>query len=242
MGTVQQRFGVIAPKEDGESTPQVTVLITTFNGEHFIADAINSALRQTYRPFEILVIDDGSSDGVASVVRGFKGVQYVYQENQGVSVARNTGLALARGDVIAYLDHDDIWAPNMLAIHASYLSAHPEIACTVASGRNRYMDGSLGSGPAYPCFGSLVMRRSMFAVVGGFDPAMVRAEDIEWVMRLGEAGLRFAILPDDLVTRRLHDTNLTSDPVKVRTALLKAVRLHMYRMRARSHRTVEAGS
>ena len=106
--------------------PRVSVVIPTYNCEQFLDRTIDSALRQTYQDFEIIVVDDGSTDGTQSLVAGYgKAVRYVYQPNQGASAARNTALSQASGEFIAYLDADDLWLPEMLARQVEFLDAHP---------------------------------------------------------------------------------------------------------------------
>ena len=106
--------------------PRVSVVIPTYNCEQFLDRTIDSALRQTYQDFEIIVVDDGSTDGTQSLVAGYgKAVRYVYQPNQGASAARNTALSQASGEFIAYLDADDLWLPEKLARQVEFLDAHP---------------------------------------------------------------------------------------------------------------------
>ena len=106
--------------------PRVSVIIPTYNCERFIGRTINSALAQTYRDFELIVVDDGSTDGTQSLVAGYgDAVHYVYQSNQGASAARNSALSRAGGEFIAYLDSDDLWSPEKLACQVEYLDAHP---------------------------------------------------------------------------------------------------------------------
>jgi glycosyltransferase involved in cell wall biosynthesis len=94
--------------------PLISVLIPAYNGEPYLADAINSVLAQNYRPIEIIVIDDGSTDGTASIAQSFQDVRYTYQTNGGISVALNHGIELAAGDYFSFLDADDLWTPNKL--------------------------------------------------------------------------------------------------------------------------------
>ena len=97
--------------------PRVTVVIPTFNCERFIQRTVESALRQTYRDFEIIVVDDGSTDATETLLAQYEKVlRYIRQKNQGASAARNTALAKATGEFIAYLDADDIWVPEKLSV------------------------------------------------------------------------------------------------------------------------------
>ncbi|MBI4573499.1 MAG: glycosyltransferase family 2 protein, partial [candidate division NC10 bacterium] len=107
--------------------PLVSVILPVYNGERFLAAAIASILAQDYQPIEVIVVDDGSTDGTAAIARSFQGVRYLYQPNQGPAFARNAGIAVARGAFIAFLDADDLMVPTRLSVQAGYLLAHPEI-------------------------------------------------------------------------------------------------------------------
>src|SRR5262245_57747116 len=106
--------------------PSVSVIIPTYNRRDFIREALASVLAQTCQDFELIVVDDGSTDGTEEIVREFPGARYVFQENQGVSAARNVGAALSQGELIAFLDSDDFWQPEKLAAQAAFFAAQPE--------------------------------------------------------------------------------------------------------------------
>lgn len=109
-------------------SPRISVVIPVFNGERFLSDAIASALSQTLLPYEILVIDDGSTDGSTRIAESFgPPVRVIRQENRGEAAARNRGIEAAKGDWIAFLDCDDIWKREKLALQAALLS--PGVDC-----------------------------------------------------------------------------------------------------------------
>src|SRR5437867_2556724 len=112
----------------GSMPPCVSVVIPVYNGERYLADAIQSVLDQTYENFEVIVVDDGSTDESAAVAKRFgEAIRYVHQANGGVSKARNTGIAEARGVYLAFLDQDDLWLPDKLSVQVAYLDSHPEV-------------------------------------------------------------------------------------------------------------------
>ncbi|MSP12354.1 MAG: glycosyltransferase family 2 protein [Chloroflexi bacterium] len=104
-----------------------SVIIPVYNGEKYLAEALQSILDQNYRPIDVIVVDDGSTDRSAAIVQQFSGVRYIYQSNQGVAVARNVGLAAAWGAIITFLDQNDIWIPRKLEIQVQHLRQHPEV-------------------------------------------------------------------------------------------------------------------
>ena len=110
----------------GLPMPRVSVIIPTYNCARFLQRTIDSALRQTYRDFEVIVVDDGSTDDTQALMQQYsQPVSYVYQQNQGASAARNAAVSRAEGEFIAYLDADDIWTLDKLARQVEYLDAHP---------------------------------------------------------------------------------------------------------------------
>jgi len=111
----------------------VSVVIPTYNRAPYVTMAIESALAQSYQDYEIIVVDDGSTDGTRDVLEPYRDrIRYMYQDNKGVSAARNTGIQESRGEWIAFLDSDDEWLPNKLEIQIGYVKSYPEI-CLVAA-------------------------------------------------------------------------------------------------------------
>src|SRR5919108_2036820 len=123
--------------------PLVSVIITSYNQARFLSDAIESVLTQTYSQFEIVVVDDGSTDHASEVVTRYPGVRYIHQDNQGLSAARNTGLRESNGAYLVLLDADDRLLPIALETGVDCLQAHPE--CGFVSGHHSLIssNGSL---------------------------------------------------------------------------------------------------
>src|SRR6056297_2743784 len=125
----------------------ISVIIPTYNRGHIITRAIDSALRQTYRDFEIIVIDDGSTDNTRTVLEPYQDqIKYFYQENRGVTEARNKGIKESYGEFIAFLDSDDYWLPEKLEMQMNYFKNHPEVAMVytrhwkeIDTGKNKIM-------------------------------------------------------------------------------------------------------
>ena len=108
--------------------PKVSVIITTYNYGHMLAESIDSVLGQDYDDFELIVVDDGSTDNTADVTSRYGDrARYVRQDHAGIAVARNTGIAAARGELIAFQDADDVWASNTLALRVRVMERHPEL-------------------------------------------------------------------------------------------------------------------
>ncbi len=214
------------------SAPLITVVIPVFNAEPYLALAIESALAQSYRPAEVIVIDDGSTDESPAIASRYD-VQLIRQPNRGVSAARNAGIRAARGGMIAFLDADDLWPPDRLAIQAHHLQQRPELGFVMAhavqflepgvarpawltrewiagvgkpaSARGRSQPRDVTVPVAHP--GTLLARTSVFGEVGRFDESRDMGEDLDWLMRAADAGIRHELLPDVVLHHRLHSSN-----------------------------------
>lgn len=198
------------------SGTEISCIVPVFNGEAFLAAAVESVLAQTLQPAEILVVDDGSTDGTARVALGFGDrVRYIRQENAGPATARNTGLAHATGAFIGFLDADDLWHPEKLALQREALDADPGLGFCVALAQNfwpedleseqrRFQDHPRGKPvPAYVT-GTLLARRSAFDRVGRFDPARRHGDSADWFLRARTAGVQGILLQEVLMYRRMH--------------------------------------
>ncbi|HEU0214281.1 MAG TPA: glycosyltransferase family A protein [Jiangellaceae bacterium] len=200
------------------TNPLVSVIVAVHNGDRFLRPALESLQAQDYEPFEVVFVDDGSTDGSAAIARTFPGIRYVHQENQGLAAARNTGLACARGELVAYLDDDDLLPPHKLRRQAEYLVATPQVGCVL--GRQQIMLEPGVDPPAWltrdPVFGDLdgvplvsaMIRTEVLRGVGGFDPSYRFAEDRDLFVRLREHGVRIEVIPEILLFRRFHGGNM----------------------------------
>jgi glycosyltransferase involved in cell wall biosynthesis len=209
-----------------QTTPLVSVVITCYNSARYLAEALTSALTQTYPRIEIIVVDDGSSDNTASIAQSYP-VTYLHQQNRGVSAARNRGILHCRGKYIQFLDHDDRLLPEAIEIGVSILERHP--ACSMAVGEHRYI-GIDGTPLGYsrkravghdhylallqnnfietPC--SVLHRRSALPATGVFDSTVQGAEDYELYLRVArqsELYLHEAVVAE----YRLHSGSLSRD-------------------------------
>jgi glycosyltransferase involved in cell wall biosynthesis len=200
------------------SGPLVSVIVAVYNGARFLRPALESLLAQNYEPFETVFVDDGSEDETAEIAQSFPGIRYIRQTNQGLAAARNAGLELARGEFLAFLDADDLLPPNKLSVQVGYLCQHPEVGCVL--GRQEIileegveppswlsrdlLYGDVGGIP----LGSAMIRRSILENLGGFDPSYLYAEDRDLFVRMRERGVEVAVLPDRVLYRRLHGSNM----------------------------------
>jgi glycosyltransferase involved in cell wall biosynthesis len=217
--------------------PLVSVVIPVFNGERFLREAVESVLAQQYSSLEIIVVDDGSTDGTANVARSLaETVRYFYQTNQGPAAARNRGIEQAQGSLIAFADADDLWPADKLELQLPYLIKEP--AVDIVLGRIQQVFLSEAHELAEPAFsvnlGSAIIRKSVFERVGLFDETMRYSEDVDWFMRARESGA--AIVTIDAVTLlyRQHEENMTRGKSTSELNVLKALKKSLDRRRERT--------
>jgi len=219
--------------------PRVTVLVAAYNGERFLQETLESVFAQDFESFEVVFVDDGSEDRTGEIAQSFP-VRYVRQANQGLPAARNAGLALARGDLVAFLDDDDLLPPTKLSAQVRYLDEHPETGCVL--GRQEWIfDGveapTLSRDPIFGELGGIqlvtaMIRRRVLEDLGGFDPSYRYAEDRDLFIRMREHGVEIAVLPDVVLRKRLHGSNMTMDPPSTHP-MLRSLREKLERERRR---------
>jgi glycosyltransferase involved in cell wall biosynthesis len=225
--------------------PLVSVVVPVWNGEAYLGEALDSVLAQDYGPLEVVVVDDGSTDGSAAVAARYGDpVRCVRQANQGPAAARNRGLAESRGALLAFLDADDRWLPGKLTRQVAWLAGEPGVdvvtgpvelawpearvqAAWDAMVARHAPDGLVG-----PCLGSALIRRAVFDRVGAFDAGLRFGEDWDWVLRVKEHGVRVAVLAEPVLWIRRHDRNMTCDEAAVRRGLTRALKRSLDRRRA----------
>jgi glycosyltransferase involved in cell wall biosynthesis len=196
----------------------VSVIIPVYNDERHIGEALESVIAQTYGPIEVIVIDDGSTDGTARIVGQFPLVTYHYQANGGSSAARNRGVSLSRNRLLAFLDSDDLWFEDKLMRQVRVLSEHAEVDAVFGhvrqfvspellptlSGRqtNRLSDPMPGL-----LTSTMLIKREAFLRVGPFEVKWRHAEWPDWYARSLEGGLIAVMLEEVVALRRIHKTN-----------------------------------
>ena len=198
----------------------ISVIIPVFNGERFLDEAIESALAQRLPAGEIIVVDDGSTDRSAEIIRRFPPpVHYHHQENQGPASARNAGVSLSRGDVIAFLDADDIWLPDKLSLQMERLHKTPDALVLCRFHPVFQQDGDwmnpvkrhyFENDPVCSMPSGLMLERRTWQAVGPFHPSYRTSEDTEWFIRSRKLGIRESLVDQVLVHKRIHHDNLTA--------------------------------
>jgi glycosyltransferase involved in cell wall biosynthesis len=225
----------------------VSAIITAYNNADYICDAIESVRRQSARPSEIIVIDDGSIDGTAERVAGYGGeVRYVHQPNSGEAAARNRGVAVAHGDLIAFLDADDCWPPDRLAVLSAILGDNATLRIVCGRARafaNEPWTQALSGGPDRPeaflmSFGCALIRKDTFDMLGDVDVTMRNGVDLDWFFRCRERKVPIKVINDVVLLYRRHHRNMSRDVAAGREGLMRTVRQSLDRRRS-GNTTVE---
>ena len=222
--------------------PLVSVIIPVRNGERYLAEAIESVLAQSQAALEVIVVDDGSTDGSAVIARRFSPmVRCESREHAGVSGALNHGIGLARGALLAFLDADDRWAPDKLAVQSSAIAADPGLDMVfghvemfhspeLSPETRARLVVPRGPQPGMSK-GAMLVRRESQRRVGGFETAWTVGEFIDWYARAVEHGLRSLMLPDVVLYRRVHDANFTARARDSRQDFVRIVKAALDRRR-----------
>lgn len=215
-----------------------------FNSQRFIKDAVHSVRLQSYSPIETIVIDDGSTDESANLVRSMEGIRYFYQIHSGVAAARNLGISKASGSFLAFLDSDDLWDKEKIGKQVRLFIKDPELDCIFSKFENFFdPESQLPSWMNRDHFTAekfksmkllctMLVRSEVYERVGFFKTKYLSGEDIEWFTRLKDAGTRYLFMPEILVSRRLHDSNLSYKKLFNQRDLLQVLKTSIDRKRS----------
>jgi glycosyltransferase involved in cell wall biosynthesis len=222
--------------------PLVSVVIPVHNCERYVRTAIESVLAQSYASVELIVVDDGSTDGTAAILRDLRSViRAVRQPRAGVAAAANRGVSLARGALLGFLDADDLWLASKLERQVAELSATRAPDCAfghiemfvspeLEPAQRAKLICPAGALPGY-VRGTMLVRREAFARIGDFDRRWRTGEFIDWYARAKALGLRSVMLDDVVMRRRLHDANSSALDPTVRIDYARIARAALHRAR-----------
>ncbi len=230
---------------------KISVVIPAFNAERHIGRAVRSVLAQTRAADEIIVVDDGSTDGTAEAVRSFgETVRLIQQPNAGASVARNTGIEAAAGEWIAFLDADDEWLPEKLDAQQSLHQQYPNLKWGYSNFSRPLMKDQLRAHQPLPAHtkrfvvfddylqaycrglyawtGTLMVHRSVFETVGGFEPGMKRAQDTDLWFRIAYQFPQVGYIPQSLAVYHLDTPNSSTKINDQIEHLVALIDRHLY--------------
>jgi glycosyltransferase involved in cell wall biosynthesis len=227
------------------ATPRVSIVTPAFNCEDYIAATIRSVLSQTVSDFELLIVDDGSTDRTAAAAQCFAvgdpRVRVIRQQNSGQSAARNAAIRQARGSHFALLDADDVWTPTFLAEQLAIFDAHPDVDIVSANAHN--LGGPWDGAPLKPvvgdcrvvslldlicvedsiCIASMFSRR-VVETIGGFDEELRSNEDYDFWLRAAWAGCKLVFNPKPLAYYRRRANSVSTQEIETLSGILQVLR------------------
>lgn len=220
-------------------TPLLSVIVPVRNAMPYLRDALHSIAAQQVTPVEVLVVDSASTDGSREAVLSIPHVRLIDQPGRGLAAARNLGLAAAQGDLIAFLDADDLWPADSLTARLTRLAQCPD-SLGVIGLVQRFLQPGTPLPPAYangrlerPATGytpgALLAHRRLFDLVGLFDETLALACDSDWFARACEAGLPLVAMPQVTLQKRIHGANLSADVARYRQEMLTMTRRSLLR-------------
>lgn len=224
-----------------EPQPLVSVIIPSFNSGEYVIEAIEGVLGQTYGNIEIIIIDDGSTDDTKKKLRKYidnQSIRYLYQDNKGVSVARNTGISNSKGTIIALCDADDIWLPQKLSLQVSLFNT-PDVGLVYGDIKcfgditdiNMEHSDELQRGDIFNelmmgnfiCASSTLIRKDVLNEIGGFDVDLEYVEDLDLWLRI-TSKYKVDFTTKCVVKYRLHGNNASSNFVKLLSVEVDVIR------------------
>lgn len=223
--------------------PLISVMIGVYNAAPYLGEAIESVLAQSYSPLELIVVDDGSDDGSGDLAKAYPPVRYVYQDNAGNGAARNRAVEAATGELFAFLDADDRFTEGKIERQLAALDADPSLDMVFGHVREfvspeldeetrRLLRPPAAEAMPWTSPNLMLIRRTSFERVGPFSTSVRVGVTVDWFARASEAGLRYAILPDVVLERRLHTQNNGLRERDARAQYLLVLKAAMDRRRA----------
>jgi glycosyltransferase involved in cell wall biosynthesis len=217
----------------------VSVVVPVFNGVLYLAECLESLLAQDHPALEIVVVDDGSSDGSADMAEGFSGTRVLRRAHEGLAATRNAGIRESTGSLIGFCDADDTWKPTKARVQADYLETHAECGVVLCRQDTRVEAGV--TPPAWllpdqirgdldgvsPTSG--LFRREVLEQLGGFTTTMDMGTDFNLLVRARAAGIGIALIEESLRVRRIHDNNMTTRLGDAKADMFRTVREHVRR-------------
>jgi glycosyltransferase involved in cell wall biosynthesis len=231
----------------------ISCITPVYNGERFLSETVASVWAQSYPLSEVIIVDDGSTDGTRALAEELIAtygprLRYLWKQNGGAASARNVGIQAATGEFVTFIDADDLWHPERLALQVARFEARPELGFSVAHIQNFWMDEvrdeeerTQDQARAQPMAGyvatSLMARRLLFEQVGLFNDSLRHADSADWFLRAQEEKVIGELLPDVLIYRRMHrDNNSRLYAENSRAEFLRV--LHQARLRQRARAAV----
>ncbi|BAQ65281.1 glycosyltransferase [Geminocystis sp. NIES-3709] len=223
------------------NNPLVSIIIVVKNGEKFLQTAIESILNQSYKNYEIIVIDGNSIDKTPIIVQSYSQIRYFLQNSQGIANAYNQGIDEAKAELLTFLSCDDIWTYDKLKIQVDYMINNPKIQYVVGKvkffleERNLPPSGFkkelLEEDHIAKIMETLMVRKNVFEKIGKFNPEFLIAEDTDWFARCQDAKIPMKIIDKVFLYKRIHNNNASLNDPQYNQYILKILRESIHRKR-----------
>jgi glycosyltransferase involved in cell wall biosynthesis len=221
--------------------PLVSIIVPCYNSSRFIRTALDSIFQQSYSNYEIIVVNDESTDDTEAILLSYwDRINYVKRKNGGPSAAKNSGLEIAQGDFITFLDHDDTFAPNKLEIQVKCLQENVDALACIGKSHYVFSEGATPDLVIFPddthevhnyLLGSMLFRKEVFEKYGLFNENLIYAEDIDLVNRLRENQEKMVVINEVTLHYSMHSSNLTKNRMDTAQGMIKALKLSLDRRR-----------
>ncbi|BAQ61471.1 glycosyl transferase [Geminocystis sp. NIES-3708] len=221
--------------------PLVSVIIVVKNGEKFLQTAIESVLNQTYKNYEIIVIDGNSNDKTPIIAQCYSQIRYFLQNSQGIADAYNQGIDEAKAELITFLSCDDIWTDDKLKIQVDYMIDNPQVQGVIGKVKFFLEEGNLPPSGfktellegdhVGKIMETLMVKKSVFEKVGNFNSEFWVAEDVDWFARCQDANIFIKVIDKILLNKRIHNNNISLNRPENNQNLLKILRESIHRKR-----------
>lgn len=218
----------------------VSVILCVYNREEYLKEAIGSVLAQDYPKIELIIVNDGSTTDVKSIIDSYGSlITYIYQENQGLGVARNTGIKYAKGDYLAFIDSDDLWTKNKLSLqmahikpsHLNFSYVKQFICPTLSKHERQKLIVKTEPLPGYNA-GTLLVSKKLFHSIGPFFEENQVGDFLDWFIRAKQLNTPLQMLPEITYYRRIHLTNMSRQTeIFSKQGFLKVLRNGLHRER-----------
>lgn len=211
----------------------ISIIIPLYNGKNYIESTINNLITQSLPPTQIIIIDDGSTDGAVEIVKKYPKIIYKYQENKGPSAARNKGITIANTDLISFLDHDDIYPTNKLELLHNEFLKDAKLSAVIGAfqyyftsekakqGYTKIHEGNITN---HCLLGAGLFKKELFSSIGLFDENVLLADDFDWYQRLYNSNKKVKKIDECCLLYRKHATNSTNNKITAQKGLLLALK------------------
>lgn len=226
----------------------ISIVIPVYNGEAFLGETIESTLAQAYRPIQVIVVDDGSTDSSFEIASSFEHVSVISQRQSGPSAARNRGLRMVEGDLVTFIDADDQMTETGLVAQYDRLISDERLECVLGFASTKLEPGTAqpawlnvpaGHDAVVP-FPSALFRTATLRGVGGFDESLKVGEWFELFTRLRERPFDLSVVPSEVILKRVHSANLSHQQQAMQANMFVSLKKRVDRQRKQGGRRTDA--